>query len=402
MTGKIRVARRSLACPKCGDFFEDIGKKGYICPNCLTVPDRYYLDIHFRGKRVRVFCDKQGKPLDSYERSFDLLAHINYEINDRSFDPSRYIKSEQKEFYFSVRMQDWIRIKEIELQKGRLAPSTLKAYKIYMGNYYVPYFKSRDIREIRTYDIEQFYLSLQHSLSPKYQKCLVDTLKNFFCHMHRLEYIEKMPVFPAVTVDEKTPSWISRQMQDKILSFIGQGDRSIFVFLTRQGIRPGEARSLKVKDMDFGRGILIVSRTFSENVIHERTKSKRVFPRLINPELLPMLGSLCKNKFPESFVFSNPRTARPYNDKTINRIWNKACESAGVEIDLYNATRHSVASQASSKGAPLQAIKAVLGHTDFRTTLKYAINDLASQMIVFDKTSELVELPDDRHQTVIR
>ena len=124
MKGKIRVPLRNSACPKCSGFFEDIGKQGFVCPNCLTQPNRYYLDIHFRGKRVRIFCDKQGVALDSYERAFDLLAHINYEISDHSFDPSRYVKLEQKEFYVMNLCERFLAYKI-----ASIAPSYQKDYK---------------------------------------------------------------------------------------------------------------------------------------------------------------------------------------------------------------------------------------------------------------------------------
>lgn len=113
-----------------------------------------------------------------------------------------------------------------------------------------------------------------------------------------------------------------------------------------------------------------------------------------------ILRRLCYNRFPDEFVFINPRTKRPYCDKTLNNIWNEACKVEGVGIELYNATRHSIASQASCEGAPLQAIKAVLGHTDIRTTLRYAMNDLSSQLIVFDKINKSLSTDINRHQTV--
>lgn len=388
MKGVIRPISRQINCPVCNKSFQHLPKLGYGCPICKTLPNRFRIDIHWNGKRYFICSDKQGQALDSYQRALNLLSKIQHEIDTHVFDPKDYIKSELEQFYFSKRIKTWIEDKENEMSKGNIAPSTLKTYKIYERNYFTSFFKEKDIREIRTFDIQQFYKFLPDSLSLKYQKCIIDCLENFFNSMLRLEYIQRKPVFPNIAVDEKTPVWTSREIQDRIISKIPENDSPIFYFLTRQGIRPGEARALKVKDIDLVKGVLIVSRTYSADVIRERTKSKKVMPRLINPELLPMLKQSCRNKLPEAFVFINPRTKRPYNDKTLNNVWNRACKAAEVEIELYNGTRHSVASIAASAGAPLQAIKAALGHTDIRTTLKYAMNDLASQMIVFEKANK--------------
>jgi integrase len=228
----------------------------------------------------------------------------------------------------------------------------------------------------------------------------LSTLDNFFNAMFRLEYINRKPISPKITINEKAPKWAAREVQDKIISLISEADRDIFYFLTRQGLRPAEARALKIKDLNFDVSTVLVQRSFSAGVLIERTKTKKESYRLINPELLPMLKRLCRNRFPDEFVFINPRTKKPYCDKTLNNIWNEACKNAAVEIELYNATRHSVASQASSNGAPLQCIKAALGHSDIRTTLRYAMNDLASQSIVFEKINKpiVVKLSSNRNQ----
>jgi len=206
--------------------------------------------------------------------------------------------------------------------------------------------------------------------------------------MERLEYIEKKPVFPHVRVEEKIGSWLSREVQDKVIFAIPLEDRYIFIFLTRQGVRVSEARALKIKDVDSEKGHLVMRRTFSARVLTERTKTRKEDERQINPEILPMMKRLCNRRFPDEFVFVNPRTGRPYGEKTLNAIWNKACAAVGVDLRLYNGSRHSLASQASVAGAPLQAIAGVLGHLDLRSSRKYDVSRVAGQMIVFESIAE--------------
>ena len=105
------------------------------------------------------------------------------------------------------------------------------------------------------------------------------------------------------------------------------------------------------------------------------------------------------DKLPEAYVFLNPRTGRPYTIKPVNNMWNEACKEAGVQIQLKNGTRHSVASQAATAGVAIQAIQGVLGHTDIRTTMdNYACTDLSAQMVVFaapgskDKEAKVVDI----------
>jgi len=142
---------------------------------------------------------------------------------------------------------------------------------------------------------------------------------------------------------------------------------------------------LKVKDINLKLNALTIARTYSGSEIRERVKGKVVRPRLINPAIAPLLNDLCEEKLPEAFVFINPRTKRTYSENVLRRLWDDARTTVGIDITLYEATRHSLASIAASNGASLLAIKDVLGHTDIRTTLKYAHNDLESQRLVFQK-----------------
>ncbi|GMR04580.1 MAG: hypothetical protein BMS9Abin23_0480 [Thermodesulfobacteriota bacterium] len=93
-----------------------------------------------------------------------------------------------------------------------------------------------------------------------------------------------------------------------------------------------------------------------------------------------MLKEMCQSKHPEAFVFINQRTGRPYTQNFINELWVEARKQKGLDIPLYNATRHSLASTLLNDGADLAAIKDILGHTDIRTTLIYAHGDLNNHL----------------------
>ncbi len=145
---------------------------------------------------------------------------------------------------------------------------------------------------------------------------------------------------------------------------------------------------------------MIIQRTFSYKKLRERVKSKIARPRLINPALLSMMTDLCKDKFPEHFVFINSRTKTLYSGECLFRIWDKVRKKLEIDITLYEATRHSLASIAACNGASLNAIKDVLGHTDIRTTLKYAHSNLQSQQVVFQAPEKVVHLVDNLPQKV--
>ena len=72
---------------------------------------------------------------------------------------------------------------------------------------------------------------LPDRLSNKTKKNIMDTLKAFLTWAYELEYIEKLLLFPTITIDFKIPQWMQEQEQGEVLSFLPQDDRFIYLFL---------------------------------------------------------------------------------------------------------------------------------------------------------------------------
>lgn len=378
MAGRIRTKEK---CPKCAGQF--VGSP-LSCPKCLTVPRRYFIDYYHGGYgRFRIYTDRIGQPLSSWLHADRVISRIRSEIDEHTFDPTKYIKAELKNFLFERRIEAWFASKQKGVEKGNLAPSYTRSLRNYKDRYYLPFFKSMDVREVRTYTIEQFYEQLPDGLSLKYVKNILDALRNFFFALKRLDYIKDLPSFPQVTVDRKTPRWINRAAQLKIIEHIPEEDRAIFVFLAFQGVRPGEAQALQVKDVDIVNEVVTPVRTVCDRKFRERLKGKVAKPRAINPLIVDMLRAQCTGKHPDAYVFINPLTVRPYAYNRLNDLWRKASTKARYAITLYEATRHSLASNLLKDGASLKSISDILGHTDIRTTLKYAHGDLENQRVAF-------------------
>lgn len=396
MAGKIRTKE---ACPNCGGKF--IGTP-LSCPKCKTHPKHFYIDMYVRGSgQVKLYSDKMGRPLNSYAYAQDVLVGIRYEQNQRTFDPTKYIKKDARNYLFENRIEAWYQSKVKEVEKGNLAQSYIVKLKCYKDTYYLPYFKTRDVREIRTFGIYNFYenIPLQNhkdekkQISLKYIKNIMNALENFFNTLLRLEYIKERPNFPVVTVDRKAPKWLDRKTQLEILKAIPEELRPIFTFLCFQGVRPGEARALRVKDIDFDNEAVTISRTFSGGLpeVKDRVKGKHVKPRALNPVLIPLLLEACKGKHPETYVFTQ-KNGRHYSETFLRGIWETARDVLGLDINLYQATRHSFASNAVSDEIPINIIKEVMGHTDIKTTMIYAHASLSSQRVFFKKHGEVVDL----------
>ena len=72
------------------------------------------------------------------------------------------------------------------------------------------------------------------------------------------------------------------------------------------------------------------------------------------------------------------KNTRPYSNKILSGVWKRATKEAGIEINLYNGVRHSFGCQRLNSGYGLDEIKAIMGHTNVKTTERYAQYELKS------------------------
>ncbi len=93
MNGTIRARGK---CPVCQSRFTELKKLDFLCPEHQTTPKRYFVDFYYGSQRLRLFSDRYGQILDSYQRAANLLAQVNSEIKNHTFDPSHYLVSVRK------------------------------------------------------------------------------------------------------------------------------------------------------------------------------------------------------------------------------------------------------------------------------------------------------------------
>jgi integrase len=70
------------------------------------------------------------------------------------------------------------------------------------------------------------------------------------------------------------------------------------------------------------------------------------------------------------FVVPNPETRQPY--RCIYACWNNARKAAGLPEVRMHDLRHSMASNMINSGSSIYEVSKVLGHTQLRTTQRYA------------------------------
>jgi len=351
-------------CPKCHSTWKS-SDKGYQCPGCLTHPKRYRIDFYYKGERFRSAVDLDGKTLATFADAHALLKRAQSEIANHKFDPEKWRTKTRIEYSFSYLVEKWYEEKEKAMKQGKLAPSYIPKLRQYITLYFEPYFDKQDVREV--FNLKDFANQLPERLSLKYQKNILDALMGFFRWLKDDRVIEEIPKCEKIEVPEYDFQVISPETQTIILSKIPEEHKPIFTFLFNQGCRPSEVRALKWKDISGH--IYTIRRTWSNHILREQTKTKRIRDNLLFPETL---RALPPRRFPDDFVFLHGKTLRrPYSKTFLNDIFREACGEIGLEIRLYEATKHSFGTHYVNAGITRDQMKEWFGHTDIRTTERY-------------------------------
>ena len=144
---------------------------------------------------------------------------------------------------------------------------------------------------------------------------------------------------------------------------VGRRDFAILLLLSRLGLRAGEVAGLRLDDVDWRRGLLLI-----------RGKGGRYdelpLPDDVGQALVSYLRR--RHRCPSRAVFvrvTAPR--RELNRSTIGWVVRAACDRGGRGVGAHRL-RHTAATQMLRRGARLAEIGEVLRHREQKTTAIYA------------------------------
>jgi integrase len=169
------------------------------------------------------------------------------------------------------------------------------------------------------------------------------------------------------------PRFLTREESTRLLDSMEPGFwRTVILFLLRTGARFGEAAALRWEDLALDADpptVRIQRGVCYGNVADTKTKASRRTLVLV-PELVIALRALRFRPPDSEWVFTSP-SGQFYWPGRCGHVLKNACEKAGVPIISWHKLRHSCATQLLACGAPLPAIKEVLGHTSLEVTSIY-------------------------------
>jgi integrase/recombinase XerC len=213
-------------------------------------------------------------------------------------------------------------------------------------------------------------------------------LRSYYAFLLRQGLITKNPTvkIKVLKTQKRLPSFVREMEMNKALdplgfasTFEGHRDRLIMELLYGSGMRLAEL--LQLKD----NGIDLKARTL--RVLGKRNK-ERIIPFAKN--LVSIIEDYCKvrnreveNKGHGLLLVTN--NGEPAYSMMVQRIVTKYLKNSGSEKKSPHVMRHSYATHLLNKGAEINAVKDLLGHSSLAATQVYTHNTLDKLKKTFEQ-----------------
>lgn len=235
-----------------------------------------------------------------------------------------------------------------------------------------------DVKRVDTKLVRSWIVSLMESgYTPRSVNRKVSTIKAYFRFLMKNAETSGVETNPAINlplpkIRKKLPGFVEEDNLHHLLDdgffsndFRGVRDKLIITLLYGTGIRLAELLKLKESDFDM-KGYLI-------KVFGKRQKERIIpYPRSINPLLQQYLE--IRNQevgyTPGSLLVTEK--GEPVYEKLIYRVVKRNLEMVtSLEKKSPHVLRHSYATHLLNKGADLNAVKELLGHSNLSATQIY-------------------------------
>lgn len=232
-----------------------------------------------------------------------------------------------------------------------------------------------DVKRVDAKLVRSWIVSLmEQQYTPRSVNRKISTVKAYYRFLMKNEIVELNPAVNVTVpkIRKKLPNFVEENNLHHLLDdgfftddFTGIRDKLIITLLYGTGIRLAELMKLKERDFDTS-GYLV-------KVFGKRQKERIIpYPRSINLLLQQYIEIRNREIGNSSEVLLVTDKGKPVYEKLIYRVVNRYLELVtSLEKKSPHVLRHSYATHLLNRGADLNAVKELLGHSNLSATQVY-------------------------------
>jgi integrase len=252
-------------------------------------------------------------------------------------------------------------------------------------NHVLPNFGKLYMDEVSKKDIIQFIGQHAKTHKPGSVNRVIILLRYIFNLSIQWETpgISKNPTsgIPLLEENNKMERYLSAEEANRLITALQSSENTMLQYiipmLILTGARKNEVLNAKWEDFNFENRIWRIPVTKSGKARHVPISDGVI-------HLLQSVPHTC------DYVFANPKTRKPF--VSIFCSWNTARKSVGLDEVRIHDLRHSFASFLVNNGRSLYEVQRILGHTQIKTTQRYAHLSNDSLLAAANEVSKAVPI----------
>ncbi len=297
---------------------------------------------------------------------------------------------------FEEAAAEWLRYVEHDRKRR---PSTVRDYRIVVDKVLLPAFGDAPVEAITSAHIDAFrarlvsegllsartinkYLALIHGILKRAQRV-------YGLSANAAAGVERQPLRRSGDFDV-----LSAEEVEALVRVAGSPqDAALYATAAYAGLRLGELRALRWRDVDFAKRLIHVRRSYVQRG-EGAPKSGRVRSVPMIDQVARVLDEMSRRERftrDEDLVFCND-LGKHFEDSALRRRFYAARERAGLKPIRFHDLRHTFGTLAVQV-FPLSDVKAYMGHADIATTMIYVHH--VPQLDAAEKLSRALDVSQD-------
>ena len=224
-----------------------------------------------------------------------------------------------------------------------------------------------DVEQIRKMDALLAARKARPSTRRNAQVVLRSVLCRYAVEAKILAEAPKFPRFPKVGT--KVVDTLTNEQFEHLIAQAQSEQRLAFLLAAHAGLRAGEVRGLRWRDVDLDAGVLVVRQSICRGCADT--------PKSGHDRVVPLASSLQKafsglpRRDRDDLVCLNSQGA-PWGEFGLRRAFLAACRRAGLEGWRFHDLRHFFVTALFRALVPARSIQELAGHANLTTTQRYA------------------------------
>lgn len=259
------------------------------------------------------------------------------------------------------------------------------------------FFDSKKLSEISSVDIDDYKLyrlkQVKHATINRELACLSHL---FNLAKRQKKFFGENPVSISKLLPEhnQVERILTKDEEDKLLESSSLALKAIIQCALYTGMRKNEILSLKWDNVDLNKKLITLE--------HTNTKNKKMRRIPINSALRKILLELKLKVGSSNYVFLSSKGFPYKRHDSLKQAYTGACRRAKIKGLRFHDLRHTAATRMIESGASIVAVSRILGHSDLKTTMRYAhpedtLKDAVESLATYntdyftDKSTDLVK-----------